>query len=68
MHPTPAVALQSLHDGGMPARAQRAVIVFARLPVDGKVKTRLASSLGSASAATAFYKACAEHIFQQAAR
>lgn len=52
----------------MPPRAQRAVIVFARLPVEGKVKTRLASSLGSASAATAFYKACAEHIFQQAAR
>jgi glycosyltransferase A (GT-A) superfamily protein (DUF2064 family) len=43
------------------------VIVFARLPVEGLVKTRLVSSLGSASAATTFYKACAEHAFRQAA-
>ena len=43
------------------------MIVFARLPEEGLVKTRLVSSLGSASAATTFYKACAEHTFRQAA-
>lgn len=52
----------------MPDGARRTVTVFARLPVEGSVKTRLESSLGSASAATAFYKACAEHSFRQAAR
>lgn len=51
----------------MPDRTRRVVIVFARLPEEGLVKTRLVSSLGSASAATTFYKACAEHTFRQAA-
>lgn len=60
------------HAGGeaeaMPERRRRTVIIFARLPVEGKVKTRLAKTLGSASAATDFYKACAEHAFRQASR
>lgn len=50
----------------MPERHRRVVIVFARLPVEGKAKTRLAKTLGSAAAATDFYRACAEHAFRQA--
>jgi glycosyltransferase A (GT-A) superfamily protein (DUF2064 family) len=43
------------------APTKRAVIVvFARLPVAGKVKTRLAAGVGP-EAAAAFYKLCAEH-------
>ena len=45
----------------------RALIVFARLPVPGKVKTRLAAGVGT-EAACEFYKACAEHIIQEAGR
>ena len=37
------------------------IIVFGRLPRPGRVKTRLAASIGP-EAACAFYKACAEHI------
>lgn len=47
--------------GGQAAQQQRAiVVVFARLPVPGKVKTRLAAGVGPKHAA-AFYKLCAEH-------
>lgn len=43
------------------ARTKRAVIVvFARLPVPGQVKARLAAGVGP-EAAAAFYKLCAEH-------
>ena len=45
--------------------ASDAVIIFARLPVPGKVKTRLAAGVG-ADRACSFYAACAEHIFRQA--
>ena len=45
----------------------RALIVFARLPEIGKVKTRLAAGVGT-EAACEFYKACAEHIIQEAGR
>ena len=45
----------------------RALIVFARLPVLGKVKTRLAAGVGT-EAACEFYKACAEHVIQEAGR
>jgi len=41
-----------------------AIIVFARLPVKGKVKTRLAKELGI-DFATSFYKVCAEHTFDE---
>ena len=39
-----------------------AVVVFARYPAPGAVKTRLAADIGD-DAATAFYKSCAEHLF-----
>ena len=39
-----------------------AIIVFAKLPVEGKVKTRLAKDMGE-SFATSFYKVCVEHTF-----
>lgn len=39
-----------------------AVIVFAKYPVKGKVKTRLAETVGE-EFATEFYKLCAEHTF-----
>jgi rSAM/selenodomain-associated transferase 1 len=42
----------------------KAIIVFARLPVKGKVKTRLAKDLGI-DFATSFYKVCAEHTFNE---
>ena len=41
-----------------------AIIVFARLPVKGKVKTRLAKEVGI-DVATSFYKVCAEHTFDE---
>ena len=42
-----------------------AIIIFARLPVPGKVKTRLAAGVG-ADAACKFYAACAAHTFHEA--
>lgn len=48
--------------------AQRAVLaVFARLPVPGQVKTRLAAGAGPEQAA-AFYKLCAEHAYLEVLR
>ena len=41
-----------------------AVIIFAKLPQKGKVKTRLAKDVGE-NFATAFYRACAEYIFSE---
>ena len=43
------------------------IAIFARLPVLGKVKTRLASGVGPEKALK-FYKACAEHIFRECSR
>jgi len=43
---------------------KRAVIIFARYPAPGKVKTRLAKTLGD-KFATAFYKTCADHTFSE---
>lgn len=40
------------------------IIIFAKLPVPGKVKTRMAADLGNDFAVT-FYKNCAEHIFSE---
>lgn len=41
------------------------LIIFVRHPQSGKVKTRLAKSLG-AEKATEVYRLCAEHLFQEA--
>jgi rSAM/selenodomain-associated transferase 1 len=41
-----------------------AVLLFARLPRAGRVKTRLARTVGD-EVAVAFYRACAEHLFDQ---
>lgn len=40
-----------------------AVIIFAKYPMEGKVKTRLAKTLGSGFA-TNFYKTCAENTLK----
>ena len=40
------------------------LIIFARHPKNGRVKTRLAKTLG-AEKATEFYRLCAEHLFQE---
>ena len=42
----------------------RAIIVFARLPVEGKVKTRLAKEIGDKNSAI-LYQVCAEHLFKE---
>eukprot|EP00803_Ostreobium_quekettii_P010204 evm.model.scf_854.1 EVM.evm.TU.scf_854.1 scf_854:4314-7481(-) len=42
------------------------LLIFVRLPVPGKVKTRLAGGVGAQDACT-FYKCCAEHALKQAA-
>lgn len=41
-----------------------AIIIFAKLPAAGKVKTRLAAEIGN-NFATEFYKNCAAHIFNE---
>lgn len=51
-----AAQIFSLHD--------TALLIFARYPLPGKVKTRLAKTLGD-ERATIFYRACAEHAFQE---
>lgn len=45
-------------------KKNKAIIVFARLPVKGKVKTRLAKDFGS-DFATSFYNVCAEYTFSE---
>lgn len=51
----------------MECHAPPAIIVFARLPVPGQVKTRLAAKLG-AEAAAQFYDACAVSCFRELQR
>ncbi len=46
---------------------KNALIIFAKLPVEGRVKTRLAEDIGAADALE-FYNACSHYIFEQAAR
>jgi rSAM/selenodomain-associated transferase 1/rSAM/selenodomain-associated transferase 2 len=43
------------------------LIIFARFPLPGKVKTRLARDIGDERAAE-FYRSSAEHVFQESAR
>jgi rSAM/selenodomain-associated transferase 1 len=45
---------------------QTTFIIFARYPHAGKVKTRLAATIGN-DAAAHFYRLCAEHTFRQVA-
>ena len=45
-------------------KKDKAIIVFARLPVEGKVKTRLAKEIGNKNAAS-FYSVCAEHLLSE---
>lgn len=45
-------------------KPKTAFIIFGRYPLAGKVKTRLAASIGDIPAAN-FYRECAEHTFQQ---
>ena len=49
--------------GGMDA----AIVIFARHPTPGRVKTRLAKGTGDEAAAH-FYRACAEHVIGEALR
>jgi uncharacterized protein len=42
------------------------LLIFAKYPEQGKVKTRLAEAIGN-NKATQFYKLCAENLFDQAA-
>jgi rSAM/selenodomain-associated transferase 2/rSAM/selenodomain-associated transferase 1 len=44
-------------------RSGVSIIIFARFPVPGRVKTRLAKRLGEEAAAE-FYRLCAEHVFR----
>ena len=48
----------------MNSSRKNAVIAFARFPVEGKVKTRLAKTMGE-KFATGFYKICAQHTFAE---
>jgi len=41
-----------------------AIIVFAKYPIEGKVKTRLAKNMGNIFAAS-FYRVCAEYTFKE---
>lgn len=50
-----------------PQHAPLPLVLFARLPVPGRAKTRLAAGVGAEEAA-AFYTACAEHVVAQALR
>jgi rSAM/selenodomain-associated transferase 1 len=45
-------------------KKKTAIIIFAKLPVEGKVKTRLAKDVGD-KFAVSFYKVCAEHTFSE---
>ncbi|KAG2484761.1 hypothetical protein HYH03_016415 [Edaphochlamys debaryana] len=54
--------------GGTPATSRPGLVVFARLPVPGRVKTRLAAGAGvGPDGACDFYRACAMHALTQAA-
>lgn len=49
----------------VPHHSQSALIILARYPEAGRVKTRLAASIGD-DAATAIYRLCAERLFREA--
>jgi glycosyltransferase A (GT-A) superfamily protein (DUF2064 family) len=49
------------------ATAKAALVIFARLPVPGRAKTRLAAGVGAEGAAE-LYRLCAERAFREALR
>jgi rSAM/selenodomain-associated transferase 2/rSAM/selenodomain-associated transferase 1 len=57
--------IASLYSKKSVFKPDSALIIFARYPQSGVVKTRLASKLGK-NWATQFYQSCAEHIFTEA--
>jgi rSAM/selenodomain-associated transferase 2/rSAM/selenodomain-associated transferase 1 len=59
--------LAQSYDGGNQVDPGADLIVFARYPHPGKVKTRLARSLGDGLAA-GLYRACVEHVFYECSR
>jgi hypothetical protein len=44
-----------------------ALVLFGRLPVEGRVKTRLAAG-SNAAAACSFYRSCCEHLLRETGR
>ncbi|MBI3189340.1 MAG: TIGR04282 family arsenosugar biosynthesis glycosyltransferase [Ignavibacteriales bacterium] len=56
--------LAQVYDGDIQELSTTALIVFARYPHPGKVKTRLAQTLGNTKAVE-LYRACVEHIFNE---
>ena len=67
MGSTPEAACAPAAGPAASPAATAGLVVFARLPVPGRVKTRLAASVGP-EAACRFYKACAEHVMLVAYR
>ena len=67
MGSTPEAACAPAAGPAASPAATAGLVVFARLPVPGRVKTRLAASVGP-EAACRFYKACAEHVMLVAFR
>ncbi len=63
----PVETIARQYDGLRRRKMRNALIIFARYPEAGKVKTRLAASVGNDKAA-AFYKAWAEKIFFESKR
>ena len=47
-----------------PEKKDTAIIVFTKYPAEGKVKTRLAKTMGNKFAAS-FFRVCAEHTFSE---
>lgn len=60
-----SASLARRYEKKSPSTPDAALIIFARYPRSGVVKTRLASHRG-AEWATEFYRSCAEHIFDEA--
>jgi len=60
----PPPKLMQRYAGGLPGRPFTAVVVFTRFPHSGRVKTRLAQTIGD-EAALFFHKKCAEHTFSE---
>ncbi len=62
-----AAAAAPAANAAPPTAAPAALVIFARLPVPGRAKTRLAAGAGPAAAAE-LYRLCAERTFRAALR